>query len=363
MGTTGSFGTGNIVIESGAIVDFNRSNAYTCANVISGAGKVRNIAAGPLTLSGANTYTGGTDLVFGTISFANGSLGSSGTIAFTGSSCTLRWESGNTQDVSSRLSLGSATATIDTQANNVTFATAISNASVALLKSGSGTLTLTGANNTVSVFTVSAGSASVGGGGSIGTWTGGLSISSGATLIFNHSNDLTISTTGSGAGGFTKLGTGKLSFSTGVTGAWTGQTTIDNGWLAINLAGNGDVSIGASGKLSHVTDSDPMDINDLDIAAGGVLELTVDAAGPSAQQINCNDITLATGALLNINGTSGNFAVGLWIPLLFHNSITGAFANHADGSTINTGASFPYAATFVVHYDYLGTGELGILAT
>jgi len=74
MGTTGSFGTGTVAITSGAFVDFNRSNAYVCANVISGAGKVRNIGIGYLSLTGANTYTGGTDLNSGTIGFNSGSL-------------------------------------------------------------------------------------------------------------------------------------------------------------------------------------------------------------------------------------------------------------------------------------------------
>ncbi len=56
-GTTGSLGTGN-VSNSGSLV-FNRSNAYTVANQISGNGNL-TVAAGTLTLTAANLYTGAT---------------------------------------------------------------------------------------------------------------------------------------------------------------------------------------------------------------------------------------------------------------------------------------------------------------
>ena len=52
-----------------------------------------------LTLSGLGTYSGGTSLNAGILSFANGSLGS-GTVAVTGNA-TLQWSGGNSQDISS----------------------------------------------------------------------------------------------------------------------------------------------------------------------------------------------------------------------------------------------------------------------
>ena len=84
---------------------------------------------GPATLllTQTNTYTGGTNINAGILSFANGGLGSAGTVAFTGNS-TLQWYGGNTQDISSggRLLIDDGVAaTFDTNGNNVTLASTI----------------------------------------------------------------------------------------------------------------------------------------------------------------------------------------------------------------------------------------------
>ncbi len=74
-GTTGTLGTGNVVNNYGLL--FNRSNAYTVSNVISGTGGLSQIGAGDLTLSGTNTYTGATTITTGTVSAStNAALGS-----------------------------------------------------------------------------------------------------------------------------------------------------------------------------------------------------------------------------------------------------------------------------------------------
>jgi autotransporter-associated beta strand protein len=55
---------------------FNRSNAFTFANLISGTGELRQEGTGTTTLSNANTYTGATTVNAGTLS-VNGSIASS----------------------------------------------------------------------------------------------------------------------------------------------------------------------------------------------------------------------------------------------------------------------------------------------
>jgi fibronectin-binding autotransporter adhesin len=99
--------------------------------------------AGTLILTGNNSYTGGTLLDSGTLGFANGSLGTgTGTVQFTGGA--LRWESGNTQDVSGKFApiADGAVAQLDTNGNNVTLASAITGTG-GIAKLGTGTLTLT----------------------------------------------------------------------------------------------------------------------------------------------------------------------------------------------------------------------------
>ncbi|MDR2838499.1 MAG: autotransporter domain-containing protein [Azonexus sp.] len=59
-GTTGSLGTGNVV-NKGTLA-FNRSDAITINNVISGAGKLEQNGSGTTTLANNNTYTGDTTI-------------------------------------------------------------------------------------------------------------------------------------------------------------------------------------------------------------------------------------------------------------------------------------------------------------
>lgn len=67
-GTAGTLGTGEVSISNNAALMIDRSDDITLANVISGAGSVRKVGANTLTLSGQNTYTGGTVISNGTLS-------------------------------------------------------------------------------------------------------------------------------------------------------------------------------------------------------------------------------------------------------------------------------------------------------
>jgi len=63
-GTTGSI-AGNIVNNASLV--FNRSNSFSFGNAISGTGNVTKFGAGTVTLTSANTYTGGTSVSQGTL--------------------------------------------------------------------------------------------------------------------------------------------------------------------------------------------------------------------------------------------------------------------------------------------------------
>ena len=130
--------------------------------------------SGTVTLSGDNTYTGGTVLDGGVLDFANGSLPFSTTapdITFAGG--TLQWAPGNTEDVSAGIAPVAAgeTISLDTNGNNVTLASPLSGDG-GLTAVGTGTLTLTAANTyaggtDVEDGTVVAGSSSALGTGSL----------------------------------------------------------------------------------------------------------------------------------------------------------------------------------------------------
>ncbi|MBU8546821.1 MULTISPECIES: autotransporter-associated beta strand repeat-containing protein [Roseomonadaceae] len=133
-GTTGTLGSGAVV--NNAALAFDRSDAVTVGNLISGTGTLAQNGSGVLTLTGANTYSGGTALRAGTIEIANGGALGTGTLTFDGGA--LR-----------------ATGT-DTLANAIALNTG---ASASITAAAGETLTLTGAQSLPGVNTLVFGSA------------------------------------------------------------------------------------------------------------------------------------------------------------------------------------------------------------
>ena len=77
-GTTGTLGTGNV--NDNAALKFFRSDDLTAANVISGSGTLEKDGAGILTLSGANSYSGGTTITTGTLKAGDNSALGTGSV-------------------------------------------------------------------------------------------------------------------------------------------------------------------------------------------------------------------------------------------------------------------------------------------
>ncbi len=230
-----------------------------------GVALLRKTGPGTLVLTGANSYTGGTTIGAGTLGFASGALGSAGGITFAASS-TLRWETGNAQDISSRIQPvpTGIVATFDTGLNTVPLASALSGLG-GIGKAGTGTLVLTGANSYSGGTTLGAGTLGFAN-GSLGS-TGGItfaasstlrwetgnsqdvsgriqSLGSGVTATFD-TNGNTVAFAGSlaGAGGVVKAGANKLTFNGAQS--YTGGTTLNAGTLEINSTLAGDVTVNA----------------------------------------------------------------------------------------------------------------------
>lgn len=130
-GTGGSY-AGNIV--NNGTVEFNRSDASAYTAQISGSGSLIKSGTGALTLTGVNTYTGGTDLSNGRLIVSNGNaLGQGGVI-----------------DNDSRGTLELAFAADSTLSNRLS-------GSGALVKSGIGVATLTGVGSAQGEVAVNAG--------------------------------------------------------------------------------------------------------------------------------------------------------------------------------------------------------------
>jgi autotransporter-associated beta strand protein len=110
-------------------------------------------------------YAGGTRVEGGWLAFVTNGLGSAGTIEMTGSA-TLEWYDVNGQDISSRLKINDGvTATLNTGANNVNFASIIQLGAAKtanLTKTGSGTLTLSATNQFVGTTSINEGTVRLG---------------------------------------------------------------------------------------------------------------------------------------------------------------------------------------------------------
>src|SRR5690606_1826095 len=75
-GTTGTLGTGNVT-NNGELV-FNRTDAMTVANTVSGSGSLTQAGVGTTILTRNNSYAGGTTISAGSLQVGNG--GTMGTL-------------------------------------------------------------------------------------------------------------------------------------------------------------------------------------------------------------------------------------------------------------------------------------------
>lgn len=132
------------------LTDTVASGAATYAGVVQDGGTgilaFTKTGAGTQVMSGANTYTGGTNINGGLLNVGSaetagtsGPLGASGVINFGGG--TLQYSAANQFDYSSRFGTGAQTISVDTNGQNVTFASPI-NSTASFTKLGAGTLTI-----------------------------------------------------------------------------------------------------------------------------------------------------------------------------------------------------------------------------
>ncbi|WP_054310766.1 autotransporter outer membrane beta-barrel domain-containing protein [Mesorhizobium sp. 1M-11] len=151
LGNTGTI-EGNIGITGTLSVDPAATGAegVTLSTVIhdaTGAGSLIKSGTGRLVLTGNNSYTGGTTVAAGILNAGSaGALGTSGTLIFSGG--TLQYSTANQEDYSSRISTAAGQQyNVDTNGQNITWATGLASAGGSLTKSGTGTLTLGGKAN------------------------------------------------------------------------------------------------------------------------------------------------------------------------------------------------------------------------
>ncbi|WP_165920122.1 beta strand repeat-containing protein [Chthoniobacter flavus] len=166
----------NQVISSSGSVIFDRSDAFSYGNVISGTGSVTQEGSGPLTLTATNTYTGATVVgpnstliagstgAFGANSAAN--VAATGTLEFNGKSMTLGSLTGG-GNIENDNATTAITLTIGSDNISTNFSGALNDgagsSAMAVTKIGTGTQTLSGTNTFTGNFLVNGGTANISG--------------------------------------------------------------------------------------------------------------------------------------------------------------------------------------------------------
>lgn len=234
-GTTGSI-SGNI-LNNGAL-SFKRTDDLSYAGIISGSGSLTQAGSGTLTLTAANSYSGGTTVTTGgTLRIGNDGTndGSVGGAVFNDG--TLEFDNLNAASFAGVISGNGALRKFGSNTLTLTGASTYSGSTSII----AGTLLLDGNNrlNTSGDVSVFSGASFDLGGFSQGigalSGAGEVKLGSGGGLSAGKTTDSIFTGVISGAGSLTKTGTGRLTLAGDNT--FTGSTTIAAGTLQIGNAG------------------------------------------------------------------------------------------------------------------------------
>ncbi|MEW6257101.1 MAG: autotransporter-associated beta strand repeat-containing protein [Pseudomonadota bacterium] len=240
----GAFGTSGSLsgpVANDGILVFARSDATTFESVISGSGAVLQLS-GTVTLSGTNSYSGGTYVGAGStlrVSRDDNLGAATGALALVGGTLEV------TQSFTSARAIsldGGGTLAVE-GSRTLTLASAVQG-SGGLAKSGTGTLILAADSSYSGGTTISGGTLQVGAGGTSGSITG--TVSNAGTLRFERADTLTFAGSISGSGDLVQAGTGTLV----LTGANApgGGTLVASGTLVV---GDGATSGSLSGDVRN----------------------------------------------------------------------------------------------------------------
>ncbi|MEN6558707.1 MAG: autotransporter-associated beta strand repeat-containing protein, partial [Thermoguttaceae bacterium] len=352
-GTTGSLSSGTISIGSGANLTFNRSSSLILGNIISGAGSLTKLNTNTLTLTGANSYTGATNVDAGILQIGAGAT--SGTIGSgalaVNSGATLKFNRSDAYTVDNTISGGGA-----------------------LIVAGGGTLTYTGASTlsgttSISSSTLSSTTLQLGDGTTNGEYAGTILIGSTATLLFNNATTQTFNgVIGGSTGTLSKDGAGQLTL--GGASTYTGTARVLAGTLQIGAGStSGSIDAGAfavsSGATLKFNRRDAYTV-DSAISGGGALvvtgggTLTYTGASTLSGTTSISSSTLSSTTLQLGDGTTngayaGTILIGSTSTLLFNNATSQTFSGVIGGSTGTLSKDGAGTLTLVGANTYTGT--------
>jgi fibronectin-binding autotransporter adhesin len=341
---------GTVLTSNTTIGVTQAAGGLTLNNAISGNFALTTVGLGTLTLTGNNTFSGGLAVTSGTLAIptinnagTSGPLGknSSVTLAAFGQTGTLEYAGADATPSSNMPFMLAFGATggfqIDTGATDLTLGGVIGGGG-ALVKTGPGTLTLSGTN----------------------TFSGGLSIQNGTLQVFTVNNASTSGPLGynSGIGLGSGGQTGSLELS-GVTSAssnmpftlaagGTGGFQVDTASAALFLTG----VVSGSGLLSK-TGLGVLVLSGNDTFSGGATVNAGTLAPGSANALGAptNAVTIASGATLDLDGQMiGTNALSI--------QGTGVGGNGAIVNSSMSAASLTGTVTAPAPFTVGGTGDI-----
>ncbi len=342
-GTTG----GTVIITGGsgtATVNFNHTDTpYTFSHILTGGLSVSQSGSGTTIIDSSNSYTGGTTLSAGILNLeSSGAVGSAGTIIFNGG--TLQYSSNNAIDYSSRFSTAiNQQYNVDTNGQDVLFASDLTSSGGSLTKSGLGILTLSGSNTYDNGTTLSEGTLALEHNNGAGTET--IAMSDGTTLALNSSISVSNNVTLAGTSTVNVAsGTGTLSGTLSSTG---NLTKTGSGTLTLN--GNNSYSGGTALSAGTLTLAHDNGTGTETIAMSNGTTL---ALNPSISA--SNNVTLAGTSTVNVNSGTGTLSGTL--------SSTGNLTKTGSG-ILNLAGSSTYTGTTIVSAGTLQTGSPSALSS
>src|SRR6056300_1341127 len=372
--TAGSItGTSKILTGSSYTINPGEGVSVSIAPILAGSVNLTKAAAGTLTLSGTNTYTGNTTINGGIISVSSdrnlGAVPAEATashIILNGGtiSTTATFELASTRGIE----LGSSHGTITVaDSTTLTYDGIIADASGEtnnFTKDGNGILDLGGANTYTGTTTITAGTLQVTGTLSNSTnvinsgiydvdttdtinslsGTGAVQIASGVTLTTGDTVDYKISGIISGDGNLTKAGSGSLTLSNN-SNSYTGDTTVSEGTLTLtgNLSSSTDliISPGATLDLQATQTVTSLDLDGTISNSAGSSALTVSGTSDIGGNITTSGNQVYSGA---ISLTGNSILTSSLGAITLSSTVDG-------GSTLTTSSSSNFIASGVIGGD------------
>jgi len=353
LGNGGAAGSmvGNVVDNS--ILAFARSNAFTFGGVISGTGAVQQNGTGTTTLTGVNTYSGGTYLNNGILEVsANANLGAaSGGLTFNGGTLRALADFNSARPIV----LNAGGGTIGTNGFDVNMNGVVSGVG-GLTKNGSGVLGLTADETYTGGTTIASGALRLGNGGTAGSILG--DVTDNAALTINRSDTYTFAGLISGTGVFNQIGSGTTVLTNDNT--YAGGTTISAGTLQIgnggttgsilgDVANNGTLAFNRSNALTFggvISGTGAVQQN-----GAGSTNLTATNTYTGATTVNAGtlfvngSIASSSGVTVNTSGTLGGSGA---LPKVTLNGGTLSPGNSIGTIAIGGSLSFVGAGNYIV---------------